>query len=78
MKKGMCVTLSDGKEYNLVDSVSHNGDKFFAAVSNEENDETIYFFKGIVEGDEEFLEPINEDDYSEVINALKNHMSSTF
>ncbi len=29
MKKGMCVTLEDNKEYVLVDNVVYDGEKFF-------------------------------------------------
>lgn len=78
MKKGMNVTLENDLSFNLVDSVTYAGDKYFAAIADDENDENLYFFKVVKENDEESLELIDEKDNSKVINALIQHMNSTF
>ena len=76
MKKGMCVTLDNNVEYNLIDSVTYNEEKFFAATCDL-NDE-IYFFKQIVDNNEEFLEPLDSGMYPQVIDALLQHIQNTF
>lgn len=78
MKKGMNVTLENDLSFNLVDSVTYAGDKYFAAIADDENDENLYFFKVVKENNEESLELIDEKDNSKVINALIQHMNSTF
>ncbi len=76
MKKGMCVTLDNNVSYNLVDSVTYSNEKFFAA-TNDESDE-LFFFKHVIDNQEEFLEPIDSEDYPEVIDALLQHIQNTF
>lgn len=75
MKKGMCVTLDDGSKIVLVDSVSHNGEKFFAAVPDGDSEE-LFFYKQTEDG--EGLIEITEEENNDVIEALQNHIISTF
>ena len=75
MKKGMKITLEDGTNIVLVDSVSHNGEKFFAAVPEEDSDE-LFFYKQTEDG--EGLIEITEKENEDVINALQNHIIATF
>ena len=75
MKKGMCVTLDNGQEYNLVDSVTYNDEKFFAAVTDD-SDELFFFKENLTDG--ESLENISEADYPEVIDALIGHIKNTY
>lgn len=76
MKKGMCVTLEDNKEYCIVDQVEYNGDLFFAA--NCLDAEEIKFFRKVLIDNDEGLEEIDESNYPEVIGALSNHIVNTF
>ena len=76
MKKGMCVTLQDNVEYNLVDSVTYANEKFFAATND--NTEELYFFKQVSDSQNDLLEPINTDEYPEVVDALLQHIQNTF
>ena len=78
MKKGNTVTFENGLTFYLVDSVSYSGEKYFAATSDDDSDETIYFFKYINDEDGESLELIDRDDNEKVIDALIEHMRNTF
>lgn len=75
MKKGMCVTLDDGRELVLVDSVTHQDTKYFAATSKDETIEDLSFFRLLYdENGEEHLEELVTEEYAEVIDALINHI----
>ena len=76
MKKGMSVLLENNVSYNLVDSVTYSNEKFYAAVND--NSEELFFFKQVNNGEEESLEPINAEEYPEVIDALLQHIQNTF
>lgn len=78
MKKGMTITLDNDLSFNLVDSVTYSGEKFFAAVADDDGDDNLYFFKVVKNGDEESLQLIDQDDNQKVIDALMQHMDSTF
>lgn len=78
MKKGKNVVLDNGLSFNLVDSVTYAGDKYFAAVSDDEQDDYLYFFKVVKDGESESLELIDETDNQKVIEALIQHMKDTF
>ena len=78
MKKGKTVVLDNGLSFNLVDSVTYAGEKYFAATSDDETDEYLYFFKVVKDGENESLELIDEEDNSKVIEALIQHMKETF
>ena len=76
MKKGMKVTLDNGKSFILVDSLSYENNKYFAAVSEDENNKALYFFIGNSESN--VLTFIDESTNEKVISALRNHISTTF
>lgn len=78
MKKGMTVEIDNGLKFNLVDSVTYAGEKYFAATADDENDDTLYFFKLIVENNEESLELLDSEESEKVIDALSQHISNTF
>lgn len=79
IKKGMVVSLSDGKEYVLVDSVTYSNNKYFAAVLNDNSVDNIYYFKlSVNKNNENELITVSEDTDSKVIEALNNHMMQTF
>ena len=78
MKKGMTVEIDNGLKFNLVDSVTYAGEKYFAATADDENDDTLYFFKLIVENNEESLELLDSEENEKVIDALSQHISNTF
>lgn len=79
MKKGQNITLENGLTFNLVDSVVYEGVKYFAASSDDENDDTIYFFKVVNDDDGiDTLELIEYNENEKVIDALIQHMQSTF
>jgi len=78
MKKGMCVTLEDNKEYVLVDNVVYDGEKFFAAVLNDDDVTDMEFFKEVITEDGEYLENISRDNYPHIIDALLRHIADTF
>ncbi|MBR5662912.1 MAG: DUF1292 domain-containing protein [Bacilli bacterium] len=79
MKKGQNVTLENGLSFNLVDSVTYEGVKYFAASSDDDTDDTLYFFKVINTDDGiDTLELIEYEKNEKVIDALIQHMQSTF
>ena len=78
MKKGMCVTLEDNKEYILVDNVVYDGEKFFAAILNDDEVTDMEFFKEVITEDGQYLENINRDNYPHIIDALVHHIADTF
>lgn len=78
MKKGMTVELENGLRFTLADSVTYNNEKYFAAVSDDETDEQLYFFKLISNDEEETLELIDLENNENVINALIEHIKNTF
>lgn len=78
MKKGMTVVLENNLIFNLVDSVTYSGEKYFAATSDSTDDDNLYFFKVVKNDDIESLELIDESDNEKVINALIEHMRQTF
>lgn len=77
MKKGMTVVL-DNKNYILVDSVTYSGEKYFASVSEDQSDNSIYFFKLISGENGDSLELIDETTNEKVVNALLQHIEVTF
>ena len=77
MKKGMTVVL-EGNNYVLVDSVTYSGEKYFASVSENDNDNTIYFFKLIIGENGESLELIDQNTNEKVVEALLQHIDRTF
>ena len=76
MKKGMCVTLEDNISYVLVDSVIYKDEKFFVGAATETDD--VKYFKAVIIDGDDALEEIDENSYPEVIEALSNHVLSTF
>lgn len=75
MKKGKCVTLSNGNKYILVDSVNYKDCKYFAATPSDDNVSDVVFFRLLYDdNNNEYLEEINHDDYRDVIDALINHI----
>ena len=78
MKKGNSVVLENGLAFNLVDSVVYQDNKYFAATSDDDNDETLYIFKVVDKDGEDALELIDESENSKVIDALIQHIKNTF
>ena len=79
MKKGMCVTLEDGNNYALIDSVSYEDKKYFAAVLNDDDTSNeLFFFKLVSEDEEEYLEPVSVATDEVIVNALINHMAEKY
>lgn len=75
MKKGMCVTLDDGRELILVDSVNHRDTKYFAAAPKDETINDLSFFRLLYdENGAEYLEEILSEEYADVIDALVHHI----
>ena len=74
----MVVSLEDGTNYVLVDSVTYGGDKYFAATNEDAGDDQLYFFKLEKNGEEEVLEIIDQSDNEKVIDALIQHMKQIF
>ena len=71
----MCVTLEDGRELILVDSVTHQDTKYFAATPVDESINDVSFFRLLYdENGAEHLEELVTDEYAEVIDALVNHL----
>ena len=79
IKKGMIVTINNGEEFVIVDSVSYSNMRYFAAVLNNQEIDDIYYFrleKDLDNNNELVL--IDQIADKHIVNALNNHMLQTF
>jgi len=64
------ITLENGEEYIVIDSIEYNNSKYLV-LANEENDLDMAIRKVILENGVEYLVKLDsEDEYSEVMSAF--------
>ncbi|MBQ2900045.1 MAG: DUF1292 domain-containing protein [Oscillospiraceae bacterium] len=78
----LTLTDEEGNEHELVivDSLVVNGTEYLALVpAQESEDDGLYIYKVIREGEEEFIEPIEDDkEFEEISEAFEDRLSEIY
>ncbi len=78
----LALTDEEGNEHELVimDSVVVNGTEYLALVPAQESEEDgLYIYKVIKEGEEEFIEPIEDDkEFEEISETFEDRLSEFY
>ena len=85
-KENDYITLNDDNgvehEFEIVDSIVTEDAEYFALLPTEEEEDDeggLYIYKVVKEGDEEYLEPIEDDDeYENIAEAFMDRLEELY